>query len=180
MSFIFPHELFSIESTSGTHAGDLNNVLIWDDSNYWMSSSTENPYFTVKTHIPICVDQVDFMSRAYACVYPEKWIFEATKVDGTIITLLENKPGLCENNWFEDDKGKLCNSTTVSSYKINIKHKFKSFTFRSLLRSHWLPLTHLDISSIRFHGTLKYISSNGCHQLFFKYIKFLFVNIVNS
>ena len=169
MSYTIPIDILKVESTSGNYDGNLSNILKWDETSFWMSENETFPYFTINSIIPLFIHQVDFMSRGYACAYPSEWKFEGKRANGEIVTLLQEKPGLCENNFYEDEYGKLCNSSTISSYKINNRFSYISFTFTSLMRSHKYPSTFLDIASVRMFGDFHPMESVFCTHSNFRF-----------
>ena len=154
--------LIPISSNISTQDGNLSNVLIWDPSSFWMTTGEAlNPSFTISPLSPLYIHRVEIMSRDNGSAYPEKWKLEATKENGEIVSLLENKPGLCDGNSYKKENyigngiGLLCSSTTITKYIVNSNIPCKTITFTSLNRSHnYNGQSNLDISSIRFFGSL--------------------------
>ena len=155
----------TISSSVSTQEGNLSNVLIWDPSSFWMTTGEAlNPSFTITPLSPLYIHRVEIMSRDNGSAYTKKWKLEATKENGEIVSLLENKPGLCDRNNYEHENnefggtGHLCSTTTISKYLVNSNIQCYSIIFTSLNRSHNSPASNLDISSIRFFGSLWPIS----------------------
>ena len=162
MSHLIPVEILSISTNTNTNHGSIDNILIWDSNTYWLSgNNVKNPSFTVSSISPLYIHKVELMSRERDAAYPKSWKLEATTQNGEKITLLENKPGLCDGNSYKKENyigngiGLLCSSTTITKYIVNSNIPCKTITFTSLNRSHnYNGQSNLDISSIRFFGSL--------------------------
>ena len=181
MCDIISRDLLSAYSPSGTVGGNLDNIFLWNNDTYWFSdlSSTNTNYFTITSTVPLYVCSVDFVSRAHSCAYPEQFTFTGTKTNGKTDVLITESNGLCYGNNYPDQDGYLCQSNTLKNYKINRRVKYTSFTFTMQKRSHQLPSTAIDMTSVRFYGSMwpiVHISCNGNKNQNYIHILLLFFN----
>ena len=150
MCDIVPTNLLSISSPVAASSGSYDNILDWTSDNLLFSASEmQNPYFVVSSKKPIRICYVKFMSNPKDYAYPKEWTLTGIDDKGKSMTLLKDKPGLCDGNSKSDSNGELCNSNTISYYDINYKLKLKSLTFTQIKRSHLNGVCMQIVGSIK-------------------------------